>query len=160
MGRGKRKGSHADVSRGGESRDSLSNACLAFHVAPSDSRDSILLHGIDTLQARWRPYAFPGDDPYDQANYLHLDRFSALNMAQSLTEMDVWAVDTEGLALHPDPQQSDCAYTDQDQPIAAIRLTLLTSTDEDGEWIDHVEQPEQWQPAPAHKSPPLRRALR
>jgi len=123
---------------------------LAFHVSLSANRASIEAHGLDSRRATTRPYANDGDDPYEPGNYLHLDRTTAFSMAQSLTEMDVYAVDCDGLALRDDPQHSGVsARTDPADPIAPERLTLLCSTDENGEFDDHVDDPEAWTPQTA-----------
>lgn len=89
-------------------------AATMYHWAPKDARDDIAEHGLDHTRA-------PGFDPNSHGphgTFMHHNRALADDWAEGISHThDLYAVNTKGLGLHPDPYDTgDASYSERAVP--------------------------------------------
>lgn len=97
-------------------------ATTMYHWAPKDARDDISTYGLDHTRS---PYFDPnGHGPHGV--FMHHTRAIADDWIPDIHHThDLYAVDTKGLSLHPDPYDTDVAsYTEH--VVSPERLRLLS----------------------------------
>jgi uncharacterized protein (DUF1810 family) len=97
-----------------------------YHVAHVGDRGSIMAHGLDHErgESQWREdfYGEEGSE-FPVGNYLFVNYEDALSYGDDSYEYDIWAVNTEGLNLVPDPYHGGAYYSTT--PIPVQRLDLI-----------------------------------